>query len=113
MDGAQGAPATSVGPDDGARSREAAIDMTTLTPRPGGSRTHRTHGSLAAHLAHPLDHPPLLLLAAAATLIVLAGPAVQLLELSGTVVHSASVLMMLAGVVLAGAAAWQLLRDLD
>ncbi|HBO54624.1 MAG TPA: hypothetical protein DD664_05940 [Janibacter terrae] len=66
--------------------------------------------SVQQHVAHPLEHAPEILLALAAVLIVLAGPVTRALAPGNVAVSALAVVLLVAGVVLAVAAAVQLVR---
>lgn len=87
--------------------------MTTTHPRPAARRTHphREHRTLASQVAHPLDHSPEVLLALSLVLVVVAGPVLQAVGTGSAALSVLSVVLLLAGVVLAIAAARLLLRS--
>lgn len=71
----------------------------------------RRHGAVAARLVRPLDHSPEVLLALAAVLIVVAGPVRHAFDATGALLSGLATILLLAGIVLAVAAAWRLLRE--
>lgn len=83
-----------------------------MTASTRGQHPHHLAGqrSAVAHLTHPLDHSPEVVLALAAVLVVLAGPVVHATVPAHPLVELASAAVLLLGIALAVSAAIRLLR---